>query len=92
MAVLHCEKKCSPSFLDKEDFRTDHTVLEEKDGCWLARCDSCGNECWHPIPNAKVPKAYLTKYPRIEACSGSWVTSKDHERETLKRKGYVPVE
>lgn len=92
MALLLCPKKCTPSFFDKEDFRTDHTVTEEIDGKWKARCDSCGAEDWHYIPNSKVNPAYLTKYPRIEACSGTVVRSKDHERETMKRKGYTPVD
>jgi hypothetical protein len=33
-------------------------------------------------------KAHLTKYPRIEACSGEIVKSKQHEHELMRHKGY----
>lgn len=92
MAVLECPKRCTASFFDKDDFRTGHTTIKEEDGSWLARCDECGAEAWHPIPGNAVNPAYKTKYPRIEACSGTIVKSREHERETMKRKGYRPVE
>jgi hypothetical protein len=92
MAVLHCQRKCTPSFFDKEDFRTDHTVTQEIDGKWYARCDACGTEGWHAIPGNKVNPAYLTKWPKIESSSGIMMKSKEHQAEVMKRKGWKAVE
>lgn len=97
--IFSCPNKCAEG-------KTEHTFLKEQgeyNEIYLVRCDNCKAE--HTTPR-KVwlfyeagfddpqagKQAYLTKYPRLEACSGSWVKSKDHEREVLRRKGYTPVE
>lgn len=98
MAVLECKNKCTQSFFDKEDFRTNHTVTDTKEqadgsSLWKARCDECGAEDWHyvSLKPGKHRQTYKTRYPRIEPHTGKMVTSKDHERETVKRMGYYPV-
>lgn len=91
MAVLYCQKKCSPSFFDPEDFRCDHEVVNATDTMWFARCESCGHQDWHYIPeNGK--KAYLSKWPQWNWSLGRQVESKDHMKAVAKKMGRTPVE
>lgn len=97
MAVLFCANKCQPSVFDKEDFRTDHTVIESKnqeDGSilWLAKCDSCGKEDWHMVKDSPGRKANLTRWPHYNWSLGKTVESKDHMMALAKQKGYRPAE
>lgn len=99
MAVLVCPDKCQASFFDVDDFRTDHTVIEEREQAdgktlWRARCDVCGKEDWHLVSqkDGSGRKAYLTKWPHRNWSLGEVVHSKDHMMHLAKQKGFRPVE
>lgn len=77
---------------------------EENEKIIITECGNCGHigaflqEEWTAAGIAmdrraqKTGKASLTRYPRIETHTGEVVTSREHEKETLKRMGFHSAE
>lgn len=88
-----CEKSCKEGLTDHE-FVAEHGNYNE---IYEIKCLNCQNHqkvnrhLWLSTQlknDIRPSKAYLTVYPRIEPHSGEYVLSKEHEKETIRRKGF----
>lgn len=85
-----CPKEC-----DKDLPITPHEVLDLD--VVRVKCLNCNHvheldfRAWlrdQQVTRTPRRQAHLTKYPRVEPHTGEVVTSKDHEKETVKRMGF----
>lgn len=108
MIWIPCEKNCErkDQYACRDDERAHEFIREEgEEGHKIitAECGNCGHittllqEEWSDAcvamdRRAAKKKANLTRYPRIETHTGELVTSREHEKETLKRMGFHAAE
>lgn len=108
MIWLPCEKDCEKNnqFACRDDERAMEFIRQEgeaQEQLVIAECGNCSHinnflkEEWDAGAlamdrRAQRRKANLTRYPRIESHTGEIVTSREHEKETLKRMGFHAAE
>lgn len=74
--------------------KTAHVLLEKLSKTeYSVQCKKCGTKSqvyflvWEKALD-RPWRAYLTPYPRVEPHTGAWVTSPEHEKETVRAMGY----